>query len=122
MQFFGKAHRDSHDAGAALTCMTVMSDLPLNDGDESGRLTFPGYGISMPLVPGSTLLFCGRLPHGGTAPISAPGTIAPAWAYRVGVITYPSRPFMEGTCRHSFASLPHRAEPVYMSPELTGVL
>ncbi|KAJ3553559.1 hypothetical protein NM688_g3547 [Phlebia brevispora] len=105
MHIFGDSHTDKHDAVTGLSSMTVLSDLPDLPGQELGCFHF----------------LAGRLPHRGTAPLAAPGSEAAPWAYRCVLIGYPPRTIMEGNIRHTLAALPHRAEPLYISPEMTGV-
>lgn len=67
------------------------------------------------------IFFSGRLPHGGTAPLAPPGEEVPPWAIRCILIGYPARAIIEGEARHSLVALPRQAEPLYISPEMTGV-
>ena len=121
MKIGGVSHMDTHDAAACLSCMLVISDLPKGDGWEPGRFHFLAHGFYINLEPHYTVYFSGRLPHGGTAPLAPPGQKAPNWAYRTVVIGYPPKYIMNGEVRHSLAALPNKAEPLYISPEMTGV-
>ncbi|KAF7792930.1 hypothetical protein EIP86_004033 [Pleurotus ostreatoroseus] len=117
----GKPHTDITDAVTGLSCMLVLSDLPEEEGQEPGRFHFLPMGFYVNLEPFYTVFFSGLQLHGGTAPLAAPGKKAANWAYRCVLIGYPSRYIVEGNVRHALAALPHRAEPLYISPEMTGL-
>ncbi|KAF7789175.1 hypothetical protein EIP86_000112 [Pleurotus ostreatoroseus] len=97
------------------------SDLPEDEGVEPGRFHFLSHGFYVRLETFYAVYFSGRLLHGGTAPLAAPGRRIPSWAYRCVLIGYPPKYIMEGDIRHTLAALPHRAEPLYITPEMTGV-
>lgn len=121
--FFGGAHTDENDAAAGFSCMTVLSDLPDEEGWEPGRFHLLTLGAFVTLEPFLVVFFTGRLRHGGTAPLQPPGDVKPLppWAYRLTAIGYPSRRIVEGDVRHALAALPHRKEPLYLTQEMTGV-
>ena len=121
MKLFGEAHRDKRDAVTGLSCMLVNSDLPDEEGEEPGRFHFLAWGFWVRLDLWLTVYFSGQLPHGGTAPLAAPGQTAQDWACRSVLIGYPPRMIMEGDIRHSLAALPHSDEPLYITPEMTGI-
>ena len=120
MKFFGQIHMDKHDDVSGFSCMTVLSDLTGETGEEPGRFHFITRGFYANLVPLANIFFSGRLPHGGTAPISPPGVVPPAWALRCVLIAYPAGAIVSGGARHALGALPFR-EPMYISPEMTGV-
>ncbi len=101
--------------------MFVFSDLPEEEGVDPGRFHFLNYGFYVSLDVGYTFFFSGLHQHGGTAPLAPPDTDAPEWAVRGVLIGYPPRTIMQGNVRHTLAALPHRAEPLYITPEMTGV-
>ena len=71
----------------------------------------------------SVVFFSGRLVHGGTAPLAPPGDDPPPpWSYRNVVIGYPSSLILRGTARHAFGAMPLDKEPLYITPEMSGVL
>ncbi len=121
MKLFGQAHRDTKDAVTGMSCMLVTSDLPQEEGAEPGRFHFLTWGFFVSLDLWLTAFFSGQLSHGGTAPLAAPGKTAPEWAVRAVLIGYPPKTIMEGDIRHTFAALPHHSEPIYITPEMTGV-
>ena len=121
MKLFGVAHRDKRDAVTGMSCMLVNSDLPDEEGEEPGRFHFLAWGFWVRLDLWLTVYFSGQLPHGGTAPITALGKTAQHWACRSVLIGYPPRMIMEGDVRHSLAALPHSDQPLYITPEMTGI-
>lgn len=120
MKFFGQIHTDKHDDVTGFSCMTPLSDLTGKRGEEPGRFHFITRGFYANLVPLTNIFFSGRLPHGGTAPLSPPGIPPPAWALRCVLIAYPASAIVSGGARHALGALPFR-EPMYISPEMTGV-
>lgn len=120
MKFFGQIHTDKHDDVTGFSCMTPLSDLTGKDGEEPGRFHFITRGFYVNLVPLANIFFSGRLPHGGTAPLSPPGVVPPKWALRCILIAYPAGAIVSGGARHALGALPFR-EPMYISPEMTGV-
>lgn len=121
--FSGGAHSDIYDSAAGLSVMAVLSDLPEGKSWEPGRFHILTLGVYVVLQPFLLVFFTGRLRHGGTAPLQPPEDPdpLPPWAYRLTAIGYPSRRIVEGDVRHALAALPHRAEPLYLSQEMTGV-
>lgn len=120
---FGDAHTDNNDSAASYSVMTVLSDLPAKDGWEPGRFHILPLGVYVTLTPFLLVYFSGRLRHGGTAPVQPPedDEPLPEWAYRLVMIGYPSRRIIEGNVRHALAALPGRAQPLYLTQEMTGV-
>lgn len=120
MKFFGQIHTDKHDDVTGFSCMTPLSDLTKKDGEEPGRFHFISRRFYVNLTPLANIFFSGRLPHGGTAPLSPPGTVPPPWALRCILIAYPAGAIVSGGARHALGALPFR-QPMYISPEMTGV-
>ena len=120
MKFFGQIHTDKHDDVTGFSCMTPLSDLAGTKDEEPGRFHFITRGFYINLDRLVNVFFSGRLPHGGTAPLSPPGESPPAWALRCVLIAYPAGAIVSGGARHALAALPFR-EPLYISPEMTGV-
>lgn len=121
MGHYGNGHTDGHDSPTGFSCIIPVSDLTGEPGEEPGRFHFISRGFYVVLEPMVTIFFSGRQLHGGTAPLAPPGKVAPSWALRCILVGYPSRAILEGSARHCLAALPHRAEPVYLTPEMTGV-
>ena len=80
MKFFGQIHTDKHDDVTGFSCMTPLSDLTKKDGEEPGCFHFITRGFYVNLLPLANIFFSGRLPHGGTAPLSPPDEHPPSWA------------------------------------------
>ena len=120
MQYFGDVHTDKHDDVTGFSVMIPLSDLSQKPGEEPGRFHFITRGFWVRLTPLVNVFFSGRLPHGGTAPLAPPGEPAESWALRCIWIGYPASAIVSGGARHTLAALPNR-EPLYISPEMTGV-
>lgn len=121
MANFGGKHTDDKDSVLGLSNMTVLSDVP--DDYEPGRFHLVGQGVYVQLPKFRSIHFSGRLAHGGTAPLAPPGMAAIAWAIRCVLISYPSGPWNEGTCRQALAALPQIKDgPLYLTPEMTGIM
>ena len=105
--------------------MIPLLDLPQDqEGWEPGRFHFITRGFYCSLEPRIVIFFCGRLPHGGTAPLAPPNKTAPRWAIRFVLIGYPPRVLVEGNAHHTLGALadtPHDAEPIYLTPEMTSM-
>ena len=122
LPFFGQSHRDKNDFAGAMSCMIPTSDLQNVPGEEQGRFHLLTRGAYVALDPFCPVFFSGLLPHGGISSIAPPGEKAPAWSHRSALIGYPPSKVMEGGSRHSFTELPFNNEPIYITPEIVGVL
>ena len=94
MGFFGGPHTDKNDSVPGMTFMMVLSDLPTEDGWDPGRFHLLSIGVYLLLEPFTVVFFTGRLLHGGTAPLSPPGTVPPESAYRLIFVGYPPEAFL----------------------------
>ncbi|KAI0693169.1 hypothetical protein BC835DRAFT_1416096 [Cytidiella melzeri] len=116
---FGAPHRDQGDSPFHLSSMTVLSDLP-SDYDP-GRFYVLAIGVFVELTPLLNVYFCGRLRHGGTPPLAPHGQEPISSAYRMVVIAYPPSRIASGETRHALAAINPDGDPLYLSPEMTGV-
>ena len=122
LPFFGQSHRDKNDFAGAMSCMIPTSDLQCRALEEPGRFHLLTRGAYVVLDLFCPVFFSGLLPHGGISSIAPPGEKAPAWSHRSALIGYPPSKVMEGDSRHSFTEFPFNHEPIYITPEVTGVL
>ena len=120
MEFFGDVHVDKNDDVTGFSCMTVLSALTGEKGEEPGRFHLLTRGMYLVLHPLQSLFFSGRLPHGGTPPLAPPGRSPPPSALRCILIGYPSRAILSGGSRHTLAAY-RPEEPLYVTPEMNTI-
>ena len=95
---FADPHIDNHDAGAALTAMTLHSSIPANY--SPGIFAYHDFKVFIKPPELSIVYFTGLHRHGGTAPSPPPGEQAVPWAYRLAIICYPNESTMLGESRN----------------------
>ncbi|KAJ3555736.1 hypothetical protein NM688_g2407 [Phlebia brevispora] len=122
LEFFGAAHNDKGDCETSYSEMTVVSDLPSDEGWQGGRFNLLALGSYIRLVRWCTVFFSGRLRHGGTAPLAPVGLPAPEHAFRVVLISYPLETVIQGHARHALAALPYSSDPLWLSPEMYNIV
>ena len=120
MEFFGDIHVDRYDDVTGFSCMTVLSCLTGEEGEEPGRFHLVTRGMYIVLHPLHSLFFSGRLPHGGTPPLAPPGRTPPKTALRCVLIGYPSSCILSGMGRHTLAAY-RKGLPLHITPEMTGI-
>lgn len=116
---FGGRHANDNDSAASLSNMTVLSDHP--DSYEPDRFHLVGVGVYTQLSTYRSIYFCGRLEHGGTAPMAPAGEEPVSWAVCCVVVFYPAGVYVNGVGRQAIAALPYKQEPLYLSPEMIGI-
>ncbi|KAI0083085.1 hypothetical protein BDY19DRAFT_998872 [Irpex rosettiformis] len=118
---FGDCHVDSGDSPTHLSCATVLSDIPSEEGWEPGRMHFVGVGCYTVLSPFKQFFFTGLQLHGSTRPLVPDSFKIPQWACRAMLISYPSKAFALGMVRHCFGVMPgKRIKTFYMPPDVYG--
>lgn len=116
---FGGGHEDTEDSESQVSSMTGLSDVPPNY--DPGRFYLLALGVFVELSSCINVYFCGRLRHGGTPPLAPPGEQPLPSAYRMVVIAYPPRRIVSGQTRHAIGAVQRSGDPLYLSPEMTGV-
>ncbi|KAI0083214.1 hypothetical protein BDY19DRAFT_998758 [Irpex rosettiformis] len=118
---FGDSHVDSGDSPTHLSCATVLSDIPSDEGWEPGRMHFLGVGCYTTLEPFKQFFFTGLQLHGSTRPLVPDSFKIPRWACRAMLISYPSRAFALGEVKHHFGLMPgKKTKTFYLSPDMYG--
>lgn len=122
MSVYGCPHTDHCDCPVSFSFMQDISELPEGEGWQGGRFHLLALGFYVKLVRWRIIYFSGRLRHGGTAPLAPIGQTAPKHAFRVVLIGYPPQTMIEGNVCHALAAMPHTGEPLWLSPEMTGIM
>ncbi|KAI0085726.1 hypothetical protein BDY19DRAFT_908928 [Irpex rosettiformis] len=118
---FGESHVDSRDSPTHLSCATVLSDIPSEEGWEPGRMHFLGVGCYTTLEPFKQFFFTGLQLHGSTRPTVPDSFKIPKWACRAMLISYPSQAFALGKVRHCFGVMPgKKTKTFYLPPDVYG--
>ncbi|KAI0083196.1 hypothetical protein BDY19DRAFT_900659 [Irpex rosettiformis] len=118
---FGDCHTDGGDSPTHLSCGTVLSDLPSEEGWEPGRMHFVGVGCYTILSPFKQFFFTGLQLHGSTRPTVPDSFKIPQWACRAMLISYPSKAFALGKVRHCFGVMPgKKTKTFYLPPDVYG--
>lgn len=110
---FAYPHIDKQDAGAALTAMVSLPNIP----DDYDPGIFAYHDLKMFIKPSGCWIayFTGLHRHGGTAPSPPSGKPANPWAYRLAIICYPNGPTMGGESRN--ALVPFRGFDIVLKKE-----
>ena len=88
---------------------------------DPGRFHLLTLGVYFLLDEAHPIYFTGQLPHGGTAPLAAPGVDEiEHWAYRFVIIFYPALRILTGNAQTYMAASGVRGEPVTLPREVFG--
>ncbi|KAG5337039.1 hypothetical protein C0989_011043 [Termitomyces sp. Mn162] len=118
---FAPAVSQDESSEKSLECMLFYGSDHGDFDDDGGAMSTFGFWIS--LKPLLLMSFSGLFKHGGTPPLSPPGSEPKPWAYRFMSVLYPPRSMISGAGNQSigFAALP-LGNLFELKPEMTSVL
>ncbi|KAJ7151826.1 hypothetical protein C8R43DRAFT_483416 [Mycena crocata] len=116
----GRPHLDKGDAAGGVTCATCLSQL--EPGIDPGDMLITELGIAFPLLPLSSILFCGLRPHGGTNPTYDHSTLQLKRLdnIRAFLVAYMTAYGLGGEGITAFAALPEQ-KLLTIGPELRSI-